>query len=86
MTRRPSCPSESPAHGGFDSKTLIEGASVADPILVGQDDPGDHMTMQAGVDLFDKHGLNLTREQFHAAVIDTIGQMYAKGVDQVKKK
>ncbi|WP_327249775.1 hypothetical protein [Streptomyces sp. NBC_01320] len=41
--------------------------------LVGQDDPGDHMTMQAGIDHFDKHGLNLTREQFHDAVIDTIG-------------
>ncbi|MEV0696248.1 polymorphic toxin type 44 domain-containing protein, partial [Streptomyces sp. NPDC050388] len=71
---------------GLDSKTLIEGASVADPVLVGQDDLGDQVTMQAGVDLFDKHGLNLTREQFHAAVIDTIGQMYTKGVDQVKKK
>ncbi|MFJ2829953.1 hypothetical protein ACIPC1_20750 [Streptomyces sp. NPDC087263] len=44
------------------------------------------MTMQTGVDLFDQHGLDLTREQFHAAVIDTIGQMYAKEVDQVKKK
>lgn len=71
---------------GFDSKTLIEGASVADPLLVGQDDPGDHMTMQAGVDLFDKHGLDLTREQFHASVVDMIGQMYEKGTDQVKKK
>ncbi|MGW0087346.1 polymorphic toxin type 44 domain-containing protein [Streptomyces sp. NPDC003393] len=71
---------------GFDSKTLIEGASVSDPVLVGQDDSADHMTMQAGIDLFDRHGLDLTREQFHAAVIDVIEQMYAKGVSQVKKK
>ncbi|WP_343242604.1 polymorphic toxin type 44 domain-containing protein [Streptomyces sp. SID8111] len=71
---------------GFDSKTLIEGASVADPILVGQDDLGDQLTMQAGIDLFDKHGLDLTRQQFQAAVINTVEQMYAKGVDQVRKK
>lgn len=52
---------------GFDAKTLIKGASVSDPILVGQDDTGDHMTMQTGLDLFEQHGLDLTREQFHAA-------------------
>ncbi|MEU9398279.1 polymorphic toxin type 44 domain-containing protein [Streptomyces sp. NPDC048242] len=71
---------------GFDSKTLIQGATISDPILVGKDDAGDHMTMQAGIDLFDQHGLNLTRQQFHTALIDTIGQMYAKGSDQVKRK
>ncbi|MFD9435713.1 RHS repeat-associated core domain-containing protein [Streptomyces sp. NPDC060002] len=71
---------------GLDSKTLIEGASVADPILVGKDDLGDHLTMQAGVDLFEKHGLELTRQQFHSAVIDTVEEMYSKGADQVKKK
>ncbi|MEU2556434.1 polymorphic toxin type 44 domain-containing protein [Streptomyces sp. NPDC013313] len=71
---------------GFDSKTLIEGASVSDPILVGEDDPGDHMTMQAGVDLFDQYGLDLTRQQFHASVVDLAGKMYEKGTNQVKKK
>ncbi|MCX5242645.1 polymorphic toxin type 44 domain-containing protein [Streptomyces prunicolor] len=71
---------------GFDSKTLIEGASVSDPILVGEDDPGDHMTMQAGVDLFDQYGLDLTRQQFHASIVDLAGKMYEKGTNQVKKK
>jgi RHS repeat-associated protein len=71
---------------GIDAKTLIEGASVGDSLLVGEDDIGDHMTMQAGIDLFDRQGLGLTREQFHSAVIDTVEQMYAKGADQVKKK
>ncbi|WP_329531109.1 polymorphic toxin type 44 domain-containing protein [Streptomyces sp. NBC_01450] len=70
---------------GFDARTLIKGASVFDPILVGQDDAGDDMTMRAGIDLFEQHGLDLTREQFHAAVINTIEQMYAKGSNQVKK-
>lgn len=68
---------------GFDSKTLIEGASVADPILVGEDDPGDHMTMQAGVDLFDQYGPNLTRQQFHASIVDLAGKMYERGTNQV---
>ncbi|WP_078916364.1 RHS repeat-associated core domain-containing protein [Streptomyces viridochromogenes] len=71
---------------GIDAKTLIEGASVGDSILVGEDDIGDQMTMQAGIDLFDRQGLGLTREQFHSAVIDTVEDMYEKGADQVKKK
>lgn len=41
--------------------------------------------MRAGIELFEQHGLDLTREQFHAAVINTIEQMYAKGSSQVKK-
>ncbi|MFF2993178.1 polymorphic toxin type 44 domain-containing protein [Streptomyces sp. NPDC057950] len=46
---------------GFDSDTLIEAASISDPVLVGEDDPGDHMTMRAGIDLFDQHSPDLTR-------------------------
>ncbi|MGW1726864.1 hypothetical protein ACWCQK_28560 [Streptomyces sp. NPDC002306] len=71
---------------GIDSKTLIKASSISDSSLVGQDDPGDHMTMQTGIDFFGNYGLGLTREQFHSAVIDTVEQMYAKGTGQVKKK
>ncbi len=71
---------------GFDSKTLIDGASVGDSILVGEDDLGDRLTMQAGIDLFDKYGDKLTREQFHSAVISVIEEMHSRGVDQVRKE
>ncbi|MFB6508342.1 MULTISPECIES: RHS repeat-associated core domain-containing protein [unclassified Streptomyces] len=71
---------------GIDSKALIEGASISDPILVGEDDPGDHMTMQAGVDLFDRYGLGLTRQQFRTSIVDLVGKMHEKGTNQVKKK
>ncbi|GGN57064.1 hypothetical protein GCM10011579_018940 [Streptomyces albiflavescens] len=69
---------------GIDRDTLIDGASVSDPLLVGEDDNGDHITMQAGIDLYDKYGLNLTREQFHEAVISTAELLYSQGSDQAQ--
>ena len=37
------------------------------------------MTMQAGVDLFDQYGLDLTRQQCHASVVDLGRQDVSKG-------
>jgi RHS repeat-associated protein len=71
---------------GLDTESLLEGASLGDSVLVGEDDLGDQLTMQAGIDLFDRTGLGLTREQFHTTVINTVEKMYAEGANQVRKQ
>lgn len=62
---------------GFDAKTLVEGASVAEPVLVGEDDEADHLTMQAGIDLYDKYGEDLTEEQLNAKIHEVVEQIKA---------
>ncbi|MFE6870761.1 polymorphic toxin type 44 domain-containing protein [Kitasatospora sp. NPDC057692] len=54
---------------GIDAKTLIDGASKMESWLVGKDDQGDHITMQLGIDLYDRYGSDLTQGQFHDAVV-----------------
>ncbi|GAA4904489.1 RHS repeat-associated core domain-containing protein [Streptomyces coeruleoprunus] len=68
---------------GIDPETLIEGASLGDSILVGRNDPGDEITMQAGIDLWENYGYDLTREQFHEAVLSTVERLRIQGSDQV---
>ncbi|WP_328480393.1 polymorphic toxin type 44 domain-containing protein [Streptomyces sp. NBC_00377] len=72
------------AAAGIDEKTLIDGASVADPLLVGENDIGDQITMRAGVELYEEYGVDLTREQFHSAIVDTVKELYDKGAAQVR--
>ncbi|MFI6449277.1 polymorphic toxin type 44 domain-containing protein [Kitasatospora sp. NPDC050543] len=60
---------------GFDAKTLIDGASVAEPILVGDDDQGDQITMRAGIELYDKYGKDLTEEQLAAKIHEVVEEM-----------
>ncbi len=60
---------------GFSSETLIQGASLNIPALTGTDDLGDQITMQIGVELWDKYGADLTEEQLHDGIIDAMRQM-----------
>ncbi|MDI3422691.1 polymorphic toxin type 44 domain-containing protein, partial [Streptomyces luteolus] len=53
---------------GFDHDTLIDGASLGETALTGDDDAGDQITMQVGMELHDKYGDNLTQEQLHEGI------------------
>ena len=69
---------------GFDRDTLIEGASTAEPALVGEDDEGDQITMRIGMDLYDKYGEDMTQEQLHQGIEQAMREMekeQAKGED-----
>ncbi|WP_395298434.1 polymorphic toxin type 44 domain-containing protein [Kitasatospora hibisci] len=54
---------------GISGKTLVDGASKLESWLVGRDDKSDHITMQLGVDLYDRYGDNLTQGQLHNAIL-----------------
>ncbi|MFC9437449.1 polymorphic toxin type 44 domain-containing protein [Nocardia sp. NPDC057030] len=60
---------------GIDASTLIEGASLGEQILTGDDDAADQITMRAGIELYDKYGPDMTAEQFHRGVIQAIDKL-----------
>ncbi|MEU9607707.1 polymorphic toxin type 44 domain-containing protein [Streptomyces sp. NPDC048057] len=60
---------------GFDQDTLIQGASLGEDLLTGKDDHGDQITMKVGMELYDRHGKDLTREQLDAAIRDAMDKM-----------
>ncbi|NDZ97725.1 hypothetical protein G3I13_20930 [Streptomyces sp. SID6673] len=65
---------------GFDDQTLMRGAN-SDTAGTGTGDPGDDITMKAGMDMWDKYGANMTEEQFHGAVAETVQQMVQAQAD-----
>ncbi|WP_405021051.1 polymorphic toxin type 44 domain-containing protein [Kitasatospora sp. NBC_00070] len=69
---------------GFGPDTLIKGATVPIPVLVGKSDPGDVLTMQAGIDLWKQYGKDLTKEQLDAKIREVVAEMKAKHLDQVR--
>ncbi|KQV17104.1 MULTISPECIES: polymorphic toxin type 44 domain-containing protein [unclassified Kitasatospora] len=69
---------------GMGPDTLIKGATVPVPILVGKSDPGDVLTMQAGIDLWKKYGKDLTKEQLDAKIREVVAEMKAKNLTQVR--
>jgi hypothetical protein len=69
---------------GFDSGTLIEGASLGESAVTGDDDQGDQITMRVGIELYDKYGEDMTHEQLHQGIEDAMSRMEeakAKGED-----
>ncbi|MGW6507570.1 polymorphic toxin type 44 domain-containing protein [Streptomyces niveus] len=60
---------------GFDTDTLIQGASLGETVLTGDDDQGDQITMRVGVDLYEKYGDGLTQEQLRQGINDAMDQM-----------
>jgi hypothetical protein len=51
----------------------------------GADDPGDQITMRAGIELYKKYGDDLTQEQFHQEVLKMVDEMERQGTEQVGK-
>lgn len=60
---------------GLDEGTLIEGASLGETMLTGDDDAGDQITMRIGIDLYDKYGKDMTQEQLHQGIIEAMDKM-----------
>lgn len=60
---------------GLDRGTLIRGASLGETLLVGEDDAGEQITMRIDMDLYDRYGPNLTKEQLHQGVMQAISEM-----------
>ncbi|MBC7251751.1 MAG: hypothetical protein H5T62_15925 [Anaerolineae bacterium] len=55
------------AAAGFDAETLQAGAAV--PGIAGANDAYDMLSIQIGIDLWNKYGLKLTPEQLHDAIL-----------------
>ncbi|MCP2169713.1 polymorphic toxin type 44 domain-containing protein [Goodfellowiella coeruleoviolacea] len=68
---------------GFPSE-LLERAATMDIPGVGRTDEGDKMTVRLGIELYEKYGPNLTKEQFQQEVDRTIQEMERKKAPQVK--
>lgn len=60
---------------GFDPDTLIAGASLGESVLTGEDDYGDQITMNVGMELYDKYGPDLTQEQLHEGIQEAMRRM-----------
>ncbi|WP_110519063.1 WXG100 family type VII secretion target [Herpetosiphon llansteffanensis] len=56
------------AAAGFDTKTLQDGANLGDA-LTGTNDAGDVLTVQMGIDLWNKYGTSMTQDQLHAEIL-----------------
>lgn len=56
------------AAAGFDTSTLQDGANLGDA-FTGTNDPGDVLTVQIGIDLWNKYGSSMTPEQLHAEIL-----------------
>ncbi|MFE9576346.1 polymorphic toxin type 44 domain-containing protein [Nocardia sp. NPDC006044] len=72
---------------GIEGSTLLWGAARGGE--AGQNDQGDEITVQAGIDLYEKYGPGMTREQFHHAVEETVdkletAQNQGKNVPQIR--
>jgi hypothetical protein len=67
---------------GLSRFELENGAQV--PILAGNTDEGDKISVRVGEDIYDKYGPNITEEQFQKEVTKAINEMEAKGTQQIK--
>jgi hypothetical protein len=67
---------------GLSRWTLETGAQV--PGFAGRTDEGDKITVRAGVDLYEKYGPNLTREQFEQEVGKVVDELETAKADQVR--
>ncbi len=56
------------AAAGFDTSTLQDGANLGEAIT-GTNDPGDVLTVQIGIDLWEKYGNSMTSEQLQAEIL-----------------
>ncbi|MEU6234646.1 polymorphic toxin type 44 domain-containing protein [Kitasatospora sp. NPDC047058] len=62
---------------GISRLELVEAANAGTG-GTGTNDPGDDMSMKIGMDLYEKYGPNMTKEQMDAAVLQLIDEMEAK--------
>ncbi|MFD0273129.1 polymorphic toxin type 44 domain-containing protein [Kitasatospora sp. NPDC127111] len=62
---------------GISRLELIEAANAGTG-GTGTNDPGDDMSMTIGMDLYEKYGPNMTKEQMDAAVLQLVDEMEAK--------
>lgn len=62
------------------------GTSFGETLRVGQDDIGDRITMNKGIELYERYGDSLTKEQLDQAIIDVIDELAGAGAgaDQVR--
>jgi hypothetical protein len=58
------------AHAKFSGAELHGGADLADLATGRGTSPGDQLAVQIGIELYEKHGENVTPEQIRQAVID----------------
>ncbi|MER8046747.1 ricin-type beta-trefoil lectin domain protein [Streptomyces sp. NPDC094032] len=72
---------------GFEQSYLEGGAQAAIPgseFFVGKTDIGDITSVRQGVEMFKKYGTEMTREQFHQGMLDTISAMKEKKAPQIE--
>ena len=67
---------------GLSRFELENGAQV--PVLAGNTDEGDKITVRAGEEIYDKYGPNLTKEQFQQEVIKVVDRLEKAHATQVK--
>jgi hypothetical protein len=67
---------------GLSHFELEKGAQV--PILAGATDEGDKITVRVGMDIYDRYGPNLTKEQFQQKVDEALDELGKKGGRQLK--
>ncbi|MFC9624800.1 polymorphic toxin type 44 domain-containing protein [Streptomyces sp. NPDC056930] len=60
---------------GFTGGALHAGAEADFGGAVGRTDPGDILTVQAGVDMYDKYGADMTYKEFQTGIQGVIGQL-----------
>jgi hypothetical protein len=68
---------------GISRWELEHGAQV--PVLAGNTDEGDKITVRVGMDIYDKYGPNLTPQQFQDEVDKALREMEEKKTPQIKQ-
>lgn len=68
---------------GIGRTTLQKGAAASDR-ATGVTDRGDVASVDAGMDLFDKYGDNLTKTQLENATLELVDRLTAIGADQIR--
>ena len=69
---------------GFDRQTLQDGATI--PVLAGTNDEGDVLTVDIGIELWNKYGASLTSEQLHQAILDKKDKLIEIGEKNIAAK
>ncbi|MEU7015878.1 ricin-type beta-trefoil lectin domain protein [Streptomyces sp. NPDC046385] len=72
---------------GFEQGYLEGGAQAAIPgsqFFVGETDIGDIVSVRQGVEMFKKYGTDMTRQEFHQGMLDTITAMKKEKAPQVE--
>jgi hypothetical protein len=67
---------------GLSRFELENGAQV--PVLAGNTDEGDKISVRIGEDIYDRYGPNITEQQFQQEVQKAVDELQAKGTQQVK--